>query len=44
MPDGEDIRQRLIILLVTTVGERLMQPTYGCHLASFAFEATSIDS
>lgn len=34
----EDIRQSLRILLGTTPGERVMQPTYGCDLRRFVFE------
>lgn len=36
--DEEDIRQSLTILLTTTIGERLMQPTYGCDLKKYLFE------
>jgi len=35
----EDIRQSLNILLSTTLGERVMQPRYGCDLTSYVFEA-----
>ncbi|PTN11649.1 GPW/gp25 family protein [Nitrosomonas aestuarii] len=34
----EDIRESLYILLSTTPGERVMQPTYGCDLKSQVFE------
>lgn len=34
----EDIRESLYILLSTTPGERIMQPTYGCDLRSLVFE------
>lgn len=37
--DLEDIRQSLTILLSTSLGERLMQPTYGCNLRDYQFEA-----
>ncbi len=33
----EDIRQSLNILLSTTLGERVMQPKYGCNLQSHVF-------
>ncbi|MBX2924700.1 MAG: GPW/gp25 family protein [Chitinophagaceae bacterium] len=33
----EDIRQSLDILLSTTLGERVMQPRYGCALATHVF-------
>lgn len=36
--DEEDIRQSLTILLSTSLGERIMQPDYGCDLASYIFE------
>ncbi len=31
--DVEDILASLHILLSTSIGERLMQPTYGCNLS-----------
>ena len=34
----EDIEQSLAILLRTSVGERVMQPNYGCNLADFQFD------
>ncbi len=36
--DEEDIRQSLEILLSTEVGERVMQPKYGCNLHRLLFE------
>lgn len=36
--DEEDIRSSLRILLSTTVGERRMQPKYGCNLQKLVFE------
>lgn len=36
--DKDDIRQSLDILLTTSLGERVMQPTYGCNLRDFLFE------
>jgi len=36
--DEEDIRQSLAILLSTTVGERIMEPRYGCDLDHLLFE------
>lgn len=33
----EDIRQSLDILLSTTLGERVMQPRYGCSLITHVF-------
>lgn len=36
--DEEDIRQSLHILLSTTLGERVMQPDYGCNLEDYVFE------
>mgnify|MGYP006268291571 CR=1 FL=1 len=37
-----DIRQSLAILLSTTLGERVMQPTYGCNLDQLLFETLSL--
>lgn len=34
----EDIDQSLEILLSTSLGERVMQPTYGCNLKDYQFE------
>ncbi|MDQ3110696.1 MAG: GPW/gp25 family protein [Bacteroidota bacterium] len=36
--DLEDILSSLNILLSTSIGERLMQPTYGCNLSRLQFE------
>ncbi len=36
--DEEDIRASLAILLSTQVGERVMQPKYGCSLERMLFE------
>lgn len=37
----EDIRQSLEILLSTSIGERVMQPLYGCNLRDYQFEPVS---
>ncbi|MFY1638011.1 GPW/gp25 family protein [Solwaraspora sp. WMMB335] len=38
MVDGDDaIRQAILMLLSTTVGERLMRPAYGCQLNRLVF-------
>lgn len=37
--DKEDIEESLKILLSTTIGERFLQPKYGCNLDDFTFEA-----
>src|SRR4051794_36054356 len=37
--DEEDINESLNILLSTSLGERVMQPSYGCNLADFLFES-----
>jgi len=37
----EDIKQSLDILLSTSLGERVMQPRYGCNLNDYVFEALS---
>jgi uncharacterized protein len=34
----EDINQSLYILLSTSIGERVMQPKFGCNLSNFQFE------
>ncbi len=36
--DEEDIRQSLHILLSTRIGERIMQPKYGCNMEKLLFE------
>ena len=36
--DQEDIRQSLNILLSTSLGERVMEPRYGCNLNDYLFE------
>ena len=37
----EDIEQSLDILLSTSLGERVMQPRYGCNLRDYQFEPMS---
>jgi phage baseplate assembly protein W len=37
----EDIDQSLQILLSTSLGERIMQPKYGCNLKDYQFEPMS---
>lgn len=39
--EEEDIKQSLEILLSTSIGERVMQPTYGCNLRDYQFEPIS---
>lgn len=39
--DIEDINQSLDILLATSLGERVMQPQYGCNLHDYMFESSS---
>ena len=41
-----DIEESLTILLSTTIGERVMQPRYGCNLKQFVFEPlnTSVEA
>ncbi len=34
----DDINQSLEILLSTSLGERILQPEYGCNLSDFQFE------
>ena len=38
LSDEEDIRSSLEILLGTTIGERVMQPRYGCNMERLLFE------
>lgn len=40
--DETDIKSSLDILLSTEVGERIMQPRYGCNLTPFIFEPLNI--
>jgi hypothetical protein len=35
----DDIKKSLHILLTTTVGERVMQPRYGCNMEELLFES-----
>ena len=37
----EDIDQSLEILLSTSLGERILQPNYGCNLRDYQFEPLS---
>ncbi|MBE9586607.1 GPW/gp25 family protein [Mucilaginibacter sp. JRF] len=37
--DEDDINKSLEILLSTTIGERFLQPLYGCNLDDYVFEA-----
>lgn len=40
MLEGEpDIKSSMAILLSTTLGERVMQPTFGCNLDELVFES-----
>ncbi len=39
--DYIDIKESLDILLSTSLGERVMQPDYGCNLNDYMFEALS---
>lgn len=38
----EDIRQSLIILLNTTIGERILRPEYGANMEDLLFEALHV--
>jgi len=40
--DEEDIGSSLDILLSTRLGERIMQPDYGCNLDEMVFEAMNL--
>lgn len=37
----DDIKQSLNILLSTSLGERVMQPKYGCNLTDYVYESLS---
>jgi phage baseplate assembly protein W len=39
--DEEDINESLNILLSTSLGERVMQPKYGCNLTDYLFDPLS---
>jgi uncharacterized protein len=39
--DIQDIQESLHILLSTSLGERVMQPLYGCNLGDYQFEAVN---
>lgn len=39
--DYKDIQESLNILLSTSLGERVMQPEYGCNLTDYLFESLS---
>ncbi|WP_337041988.1 GPW/gp25 family protein [Emticicia sp. 17c] len=39
---ADDINASLHILLSTTIGERIMQPQYGCNLKSFLFDPMNV--
>ncbi len=39
--DEQDIAESLNILLSTSLGERVMQPRYGCNLNDYLFEPLS---
>lgn len=36
--DEEDIKKSMEILLSTTIGERFLQPRFGCNLENYVFE------
>ncbi len=38
LSDEDDIKSSLHILLTTSIGERIVQPTYGCDLKKMLFE------
>ncbi len=40
--DEVDIKKSLEILLATKLGERIMQPTYGCNLEELMFKPLNI--
>ena len=42
LEDEQDIESSLDILLSTRLGERVMQPNYGCNLDEMVFEAMNL--
>jgi phage baseplate assembly protein W len=42
LTDEEDIKSSLEILLSTRIGERIMQPLYGCNLDEMVFEEINL--
>ena len=40
--DEEDIKRSLQVLLATRLGERVMQPTYGCNLDDLLFNVLDL--
>lgn len=40
--DEKDIRESLIILLKTSLGERVMRPDYGANMEDMLFEAINV--
>jgi uncharacterized protein len=42
LEEEADIQSSLHILLSTKLGERVMQPTYGCNMDSLVFEAMNL--
>jgi uncharacterized protein len=42
LKNEEDIQSSLEILLSTRLGERIMQPDYGCNLDEMVFEAMNL--
>lgn len=42
LEEEADIQSSLEILLSTRLGERIMQPTYGCNLDNMVFEAMNL--
>lgn len=40
--DEEDIRESLIILLTTSLGERVMRPDYGANMEDMLFESINV--
>jgi phage baseplate assembly protein W len=34
----DDVREAVYLIMMTKVGERMMQPDYGCRISDFTFE------
>jgi phage baseplate assembly protein W len=40
----EDVKEAIYIILMTKVGERMMQPEFGCRMSDFVFDTMDYSS